>query len=309
VTVVVFLVALVAGFGGMVVASRHAVDSATRLVAGTRVPPFVIGMTLLAIGTDLPEIANSIVSSWADHGDVNVGDSLGSAVTQTTLVLGLLPLIVGSIVVTARGIASVGWLAVAGIAVIAVVTADDWFGRTDAALLIGLWALGSWFTFRHVRRPHQLAIPEERSPRGRLVVRTLLSLAAVAVTAMVSLWALVQLADEWNAPEFLVSFFLASIGTSLPELVFNVTALRKGEVEMAIGDIFGSSFADATLSIAIGPLLFPTAVTSADIMPAAIAALVAVALVTLLITRIREHDWRTGSLLVVMYAAFFVVLL
>ena len=38
----------------------------------------------------------------------------------------------------------------------AVVTADDWFSRTDAALLIGLWVVGSWFTFRHVRRPHQL---------------------------------------------------------------------------------------------------------------------------------------------------------
>jgi cation:H+ antiporter len=266
-------------------------------------------MTVLAIGTDLPEIANSIVSSWADHGDVNVGDSLGSAVTQTTLVLGLLPLIVGSIVVTARGIASVGWLAVAGIGVIAIVTADDWFSRTDAGLLIGLWALGSWFTFRHVRRPHQLSLPEEPSPRGRLVVRTLISLGGVALAAMLSLWALVQLAEAWNAPEFLVSFFLASIGTSLPELVFDITALRRGEVEMAIGDIFGSSFVDATLSIGIGPLLFPTAVTSADVMPAAIAAIVAVALVTLLITRIREHDWRTGSLLLVTYAAFFLVLL
>jgi cation:H+ antiporter len=309
VTVALSLLALVAGFGAMVVASRHAVESATELVSGSRVPPFVIGMTVLAIGTDLPEIANSIVSSWADHGDVNVGDSLGSAATQTTLVLGLLPLIVGSIVVTARGIASVGWLAVAGIGVIAVVTSDDWFGRTDAALLIALWVLGSWFTFRRVRRPHQLSLPEAPSPRGRLVVRTLVSLGAVAVAAMVSLWALVQLAEEWNAPEFLVSFFLASIGTSLPELVFDITAVRKGEVELAIGDIFGSSFIDATLAIAIGPLLFPTAVTSADVFPAAIAALVAVALVTVVITRIRVHDWRSGSLLVVTYAAFFLVLL
>jgi cation:H+ antiporter len=309
VTVALSLIALTVGFAGMIVASRHAVDSATELVAGTRVPPFVIGMTVLAIGTDLPEIANSIVSSWTGHGDLNVGDGLGSAATQTTLVLGLLPLIVGSMVVTARGIASIGWLAVVGIAVVAVVTVDDWFGRTDAALLIALWALGSWFTFRRVRRPHQLTLPEEPSPRGRLVVRTVVALGGVAVAAMISLWALVQLAEEWNAPEFLVSFFLASIGTSLPELAFDITAVRRGEVELAIGDIFGSSFIDATLAIAIGPLLFPVAVTSSEVMPAAVAALIAVAVVTIVITRVREHDWRSGTLFIVLYAAFFLVLL
>ena len=307
--IVLFLVALIAGFAVMVVASRHAVESATELVSGTRVPPFVIGMTVLAIGTDLPEIANSLVSSWAGHGDVNVGDALGSAATQTTLVLGLLPLFAGSMIVTARGIASVGWLGVVGIGVIAVVTADDWFSRTDAALLIALWVLGSWFTFRHVRRPHQLSLPEKPSPRGRVVVRTLIGLGAVALAAMVSLWALIELAEEWNAPEFLVSFFLASIGTSLPELVFDVTAVRRGQVELAVGDIFGSTFIDATLAVAIGPLFFPVAVTSEEVLPAAIAALVAVALVTILITRIRVHDWRSGSLLIVMYAAFFLVLL
>jgi len=71
--------------------SRSAVIDATKLAAGNRLPPFFVGMTLLAIGTDLPEIANSIVASYTNHGDINVGDSVGSAATQLTLVLGLLP--------------------------------------------------------------------------------------------------------------------------------------------------------------------------------------------------------------------------
>ena len=131
---VVFMIAMAAGFAGMVVASRFTVDSAIELVAGSRVPPFVIGMTVLAIGTDLPEIANSIVSSWAGHGDVNVGDSVGSAATQTTLVLGLLPLFVGTIVVTARGVAGAGWFAVVGLVAVLLVTRDDWFERSDSLL-------------------------------------------------------------------------------------------------------------------------------------------------------------------------------
>ena len=83
------------GFLVAVLASRRAVTTTTQLAAGTRIPRFVIGFTLLAIGTDLPEIANSIVSSISGHGDLNVGDSVGSAATQITLVLGLLPLLGG----------------------------------------------------------------------------------------------------------------------------------------------------------------------------------------------------------------------
>lgn len=307
--VVVFVIAMVVGFAGMVVASRHAVDAAVELVAGTKLPPFVIGMTVLAVGTDLPEIANSIVASWTDHGDVGVGDAIGSAATQTTLVLGLLPLIVGTIVVTTRGLATTGWFAVAGLAAVAILTNDDWFGRSDAAILIAIWVAGAWFTFRHARQPHQLSLPEDPAPKGRLVIRTILALAGVGGAAMIALWGLVELAERWNAPEFAMSFFLASVGTSLPELVFDITAVRRGEVEMAIGDIFGSSFIDTTLAAAIGPLFFPVAVTSDEILPATLAALVAIAAVTILVTRIREHDWRTGALLILGYGAFFVVLL
>jgi hypothetical protein len=91
------IAAIVGGFAVTVVASRRAVSDAAVLAAGTRLPPFLVGITLLAIGTDLPEIANSIVASVTGHGDINVGDSVGSAATQMTLVLGLLPILGGGI--------------------------------------------------------------------------------------------------------------------------------------------------------------------------------------------------------------------
>lgn len=67
----------------------------TELDSSSRIPPFVIGITLASIGTDLPEIANSIVASVTGHGDLNVGDAIGSATVQATLVHGLLPMIAG----------------------------------------------------------------------------------------------------------------------------------------------------------------------------------------------------------------------
>ena len=77
--------AMVAGFTAAVLASRVAVGAAGHLVGRSRLPPFVVGMTLVALGTDLPEIANSVIASLEGLGDVNVGDSIGSVVTQMTL--------------------------------------------------------------------------------------------------------------------------------------------------------------------------------------------------------------------------------
>jgi len=88
--------AMVVGFTVAVLASRVAVTGAGHLVARTSLPPFVVGITLVALGTDLPEIANSIIASLEGLGDVNVGDSIGSVVTQMTLVLGLMPLLGGA---------------------------------------------------------------------------------------------------------------------------------------------------------------------------------------------------------------------
>ena len=97
------IAAVVIGFPIAVLASRRVVRHASALAAGSRIPSFVIGVSLLAIGTDLPEIANSIIASLADQGDVNVGDSLGSTATQMTLVLGLLPFLGGAIMIKRNG--------------------------------------------------------------------------------------------------------------------------------------------------------------------------------------------------------------
>ncbi len=307
--VVVFVVVMAVGFAGMVLASQRAVSSATELAAGSNLPPFFIGITLLALGTDLPEIANSIAASITDHGDVNVGDSVGSAATQATLVLGLLPIIAGSLVVPKRGIIAAGAWTVASLAVLLALLNDGHIDRVDAVVLLAIWVVGSRVIYKRSAHHQQLTIVEETGPRLELAMKALGALAVVAVSAIVALWAIVGLAEEIGAPEFMVSFFLASLGTSLPELVFSITATRRGAVALGIGDVVGASFIDSTLSVAAGPLIAPTAITIDEVRPAVIASLVAVAVVAVILARIREHDWRTGTILIGLYIGFFVVLL
>ncbi len=102
---------------------------------------------------------------------------------------------------------------------------------------------------------------------------------------------------------------MASLGTSLPELFVDVTALRAGLKDMALGDVLGSCFVDATLSLGIGPLLFPTPVTRELALTGSGAAILAIALATLVLVNVKQHSWKSGVMLIAVYLTAYWVLL
>ena len=314
-TAALWVGAIAIGLTVAVLGSKSAVAHATKLVAGTRLPPFFVGMTLLALGTDLPEIANSIVASYTDNGDVNVGDSVGSAITQLTLVLGVLPFTGFAVMLgkpgsrLANGQQATAWLTAAGLVGVAVVVSDDHLGRLDALLLITVWVAGSKLVYGVTRTDPELSLAEPVSNRTGIVLRLLIAVVAIGAGATLAVSGVIELAEEWGIPTFIVAFFGASIGTSLPEGIVAYTALRRGESALAVGDVLGSSFADATLSISVGPLLFPTVVAGNLGVTAALVTAGAASVVALLLGRGEELDRRGGAILLIVYAASWPLLL
>jgi cation:H+ antiporter len=301
--------AMIAGFTVAVLASRVAVTGAGHLVSRTRLPPFVVGITLVALGTDLPEIVNSIVASLEGLGDVNVGDSIGSVVTQITLVLGLMPLLGGALVISRRRTTVVGVGIVLALLLGAALMRDGDLARVDGAVLVSSWVLLSLVVWRigddaDGRRPEP-----DRGGLARPMLQLAVGLAVITVGVMAAIWGVVNLAEAAGVPVFLVSFFGASLGTSLPEVLFSVTALRRGHAEMAVGDALGASMVDATLSIGIGPLVAPTLVSTSLVERGVAVATVAVVLaVSLLVVR-RRHTVGTGLALLLAYLGVYLVLL
>lgn len=315
-SIALWVVAVVVGFGLSAVASSRTVTHASALAHAAGVPPFLIGITVLAVGTDLPEIANSIVASASGHGDLNVGDSVGSAATQATLVLGLLPFLAGAFATPGRRPFATGLFAVLALSLTVVLVADDFLSRTDGALLVGIWMVGSWATYRLLGRtpedevdPADLDTRTEDTTGWALLGRTLVGLITVGLGASLAVFGAIEIAEELGVSEFLIAFFALSIGTSLPELMVALTAVRQGEPALAVGDIVGSSFADTTLSVGVGPLLFPVAVTSSEVVPAVIAAAVAIGAITIMLIRVDRHTRATGAFALGIYALFYLVLL
>lgn len=307
--VTLWLIALATGLLVAVMSSRWSVNHLTRFAASTRIPPFVIGITVVSIGTDLPEIANSIVASVSGHGDINVGDSIGSATVQATLVLGLLPLIAGAFPIAAGRVIRIGSVTVAALALGALVMLDGELSRFDAALLVLAWGAGTALVWKYLPEDAEpfIKVRGERSYRG--LGLAFLGLFLVGLGATTAVQSLVRLAEIVEAPEYLVAFLLASIGTSLPELIVDIQAVRRGQWDLAVGDALGSSFVDSTLSLAIGPLLIPVAVTSSIVLFGSIVAAAAIAFVTILLSVRKQHDWRSGIALIALFLLVYLLLL
>ena len=102
-------------------------------------------------------------------------------------------------------------------------------------------------------------------------------------------------------PQYLVSFFGLAIGTSLPELVVVVAALRDGHGELALGDALGATLADASLSIGIGPIVAPTLVTAGLAVRAGLVTAALVGLVGLVLAAVGRHNRFTGVAAIALY--------
>jgi cation:H+ antiporter len=298
---VVWVAGLVAGLVVAAAASRRAVIHALRASEIAGVSAGLIGVTVVAIGTDLPEIANSIVAAFSGDGDVLVGDSAGSAFTQVTLVMGIL--CVASVITADRpSIAALGLLTVGALAVVAIFVQDGVFSRTEGLILVGAWVGAVIVTY--LVAPPADGDGHDGSARAAAphAFRSLGWLAIVAVASTVVVESFVQVTDSIGVPQLVASAVVLSLGTSLPELVVDLTALRRGAIALALGDLFGSSLLDSTLAIGSGPALRATEVSPEGAAVCLIAA-VGVAGATLIVMRRRSHHFGSAALLFVLYGA------
>lgn len=143
-------------------------------------------------------------------------------------------------------------------------------------------------------------------------VQTLVVLVTVAIIAFgatIAVGALIDLAEQTGIPELWIAFFGASLGTSAPELVVDITALMRGAPGIALGDAMGSSLVDATLSIGIGPIVKPGQVTADLAVRSTLYTLGAIFAVTVFLVARGRLDRTATLLLLGLYGLSYAVLL
>ncbi len=294
-------IGLVAGLVVATFASRLAVVAALAASEVSRISPGIIGITVMAVGTGLPEIANSVIASVTGHGDVVVGDAAGSALTQVTFVLAILCFAAAPLRGEPRRLAVIGGATAGGLAFAALLVRGGTIGRLDGTILVALWIVGLVVLGR-TEQDHPTIDTGVRRGAAPYVVRTILWLAVVGLAAAIVVASFVELSEAVGVPQLVSSAVVLSLGTSLPELVVEWTAIRRGSTALALGDLFGSSFLDATLAMGIGPLLVPVTVSSGAAAACLITA-AGVAVATVVVGTRGTYGRGSGWVLLAVYLA------
>lgn len=291
--------AFLGGIALLAYSSEKAVKHSVSMASALGISPLMIGLVVVSLGTDLPEIVNSITSSAMGHGDINVGDSFGSILVQITLVLGLVALLGRTFKVKRNEIAVIGSCELLALIASVSMVEKGYISRMNAVFLVATFPLLMLIIKNVMKKEYAM---EQSDPKlfGHLVI-AIIGYVGVAIGAYVVVNSVIALSAETRIPEYLVSFFVVAIGTSLPELAIDLTAVRKKQYDIAIGDAIGSCIVDAGLSIGIGPLIFPTTVSARLAETTGLYALLA-SIVVLFALAIRQKlDKKVGVFFVILY--------
>ena len=291
---------LIIGLALLAISAEKAVKHSIGVATALKLSPLMIGLVVVSLGTDFPEIVNSIISSAMGHVDINVGDSFGSALTQMTLVLGLFPFVAGAFKVKREEIAVMGACEVLAFIASVSMVEKGYISRMNAFFLVASWPLLMLITRNMMKSPPSLNKTNRRLDHHLFLA--VLGFIGVAAGAYITVQSVIALSATLSIPEYFVSFFIVAFGTSLPEIVVDLTAVRKKQYEIAIGDAIGSSIIDAGFSIGIGTLFFPGNVTASLAVKTGLYALMcSIVVVTMLVLR-QKHDRKSGLLFIMLYA-------
>jgi cation:H+ antiporter len=306
------IVALILGLMLMFFSSDKAVEHLISFASSLGVSMLMIGLILASVGTDLPEIANDIMSSALGHGDITIGDSFGSILTQISLVVGLLPFLAGTYKVHRKRCVIIGGCEIVTLTLAVSIAGQGYISRISGFFFVVIWLI-SMLIIRKVMEKN--GVEKKKSIAQTKHKRALYHLAAailgfigVAIGAYIMIRSVIVLSEVFQISEYIISFFLVAIGTSLPELVVEIAALRKKQYALAIGDAIGSCIVDATLSVGVGPLIFPITVSGKRVVITGFYAIL-VSIIVISALNIREkHDRKAGAFFIILYLLSYMTL-
>lgn len=225
------LVALLAG-GDLLV--RGAVGVARRF----GVSPLVIGLTLVGFGTSAPELVTSLSAALAGAPAIALGNVVGSNIANILLILGVAAVIRPVTAHMPTLPREAGWVAGSALLLVGLAVYGQITSLTGAVLL-ALLGFYLWGAFRSSDTPDRdLSIPADRLPIAALILLAGLALTIGGAIALVD--GATGIARAYGVPEAVIGLTLVAVGTSLPELATTVMAARRGQSDVALGNILGS---------------------------------------------------------------------
>ncbi|MBK9123132.1 MAG: calcium/sodium antiporter [Chloroflexi bacterium] len=262
--VVLDFIYIALGLAGLYFGGDWLVEGASRLARVLGVPVVIIGLTIVAFGTSVPELVTNLVAVVRDTNDIAVGNIIGSNIANIGLILGMSAAI-ASRALSTRDVQR-DWVIMLGVAVLGYVllVIDGDLSRVDGLILVGGIVLYIARAFRESREQHvdttesreSAAHPEQHNVLkevGRIAVGVVL----LVIGAQLTVDGAVNIARFLGVSELVIGVTLVAVGTSLPELATSVVAATKGQHEIALGNVIGSNIFNILLILGVTGVLHP----------------------------------------------------
>jgi len=228
------------------------------------VSPLIIGLTIVALGTSAPEILVSAVASWQGNTGLAFGNAIGSNITNISLVLGLTALVIPLKVHSKILKRELPILLLIMFLVLALIL-DGEMNRGDGLLLVfGLAIMIYWLVQLGLKSRQEDPMNEEYTqeissdmPRRRALLWLLAGMLVLFAGSKILVWGAVSIAEFIGISDLVIGLTIIAIGTSLPELAASIISARKGEYDIAIGNVIGSNMFNLLAVMSMPGLIAP----------------------------------------------------
>lgn len=271
------LVAVVFGLALLIWSADRFVDGAVAAARHLNVPPLLIAMVIIGFGTSAPEMTVSALASWQGNPGIAMGNAYGSNIANIALILGLTALI-SPIAVHPQVLRKELPLLTIVTGLAALQLWDGFLSRAEAWILLVVFAaLIGWIILQGLRlrkdalvsgRENELV--RETMPLAKALFWLVLSLALLITASQILIWGAVEIARGFGVSDLIIGLTIVAVGTSLPELASSLAAARKGEHDIALGNVLGSNLfntlAVVGIAVAIHPMAVPPEILSRDVL-------------------------------------------
>ena len=260
-------IAVIFGLALLVWSADRFVEGSASTARHFGMPPLLIGMVIVGFGTSAPEMVVSALAASQGNPGIALGNAYGSNITNIALILGITALI-SPIAVHSQVLRK-------ELPILAVVTAlaawqlwDGEITRLDAIVLLAVFGgLMAWTIWQGLRKKEDALGSEMEQeldvramPIRRAVFWLVVGLALLIVSSRILVWGAVEIAHGFGVSDLIIGLTIVAIGTSLPELASSLAAAKKGEHDLALGNILGSNLFNTLAVVGLAGSLSPMAV-------------------------------------------------
>ncbi|WP_373163997.1 calcium/sodium antiporter [Agathobaculum sp. Marseille-P7918] len=301
---------LVFGFVLLVWGADKFVAGASALARRLGVSPLLVGLTIVAFGTSAPELAVSLTAALQGANEIAVGNVVGSNIFNLLVVAGLsavvCPLVMDRTLLRRDWPISVG----AAILLLVFIAPDLTISRIEGIILLAVFALVLGTQIRAaLKNRDTLTGEEDEVPMRPLMigVNIILGLACIIIGGQLAVNGATGIARMFGLSETLIGLTIVAIGTSLPELVTSLVAARKGQNEIAMGNVIGSNIFNLLLILGVSATITPIPVQATSIIDALV--LIGISVVFYLPARRGKLGRAPGAIMALTYVVYTVYLI